>query len=107
MDELMTTDACTMPTAERPLRLAEFDSLFAESVRSVTYERDVARMHLTGRAGLRDRVRDLAEREAACCSFFSFIVDGDTDDVMLRVEVPPEHADILKALAARAVQMSA
>ena len=23
--ELMTTDACTLPTAERPLRLAEFE----------------------------------------------------------------------------------
>ena len=54
----MNTTACTMPTAERPLRLAEF-------------------------------------------------VDGESDDLMLEVSVPPEHRDILKALASRAVEQSA
>ena len=48
---------------------------------------------------MRDRVRDLADRETACCSFFSFVVDGESDDLMLEVSVPPEHRDILKALA--------
>ncbi len=103
----MNTTACTMPTAERPLRLAEFDALFAETVRSVAYENDLVRMHLSGAAGLRDRVRDLADRETACCSFFSFVVDGESDDLMLEVSVPPEHRDILKALASRAVEQSA
>ena len=103
----METTACTMPTAERPLRLAEFDALFSGSVRSVAYQRDVARMHLTGPAGLRERVRDLAERETACCSFFSFVVDGASDDVMLEVTVPPEHRGVLKALVTRAVEMAA
>jgi len=28
-------DACTLPTAERPLRLAELDDLFATAVRAV------------------------------------------------------------------------
>jgi hypothetical protein len=28
-------DACTLPTAEQPLRLAEFDELFATAVRRV------------------------------------------------------------------------
>lgn len=102
----MNSTACTMPTAERPLRLAEFDALFAETVRSVAYEQDLVRMHLTGATGLRARVRDLAERETACCSFFTFVVDGESDDLMLEVSVPPEHRDILKALAARAVEMS-
>lgn len=103
----MNTTACTMPTAERPLRLAEFDALFAETVRSVAHENDLVRMHLSGAAGLRDRVRALADRETACCSFFSFVVDGESDDLMLEVSVPPEHRDILKALASRAVEQSA
>ena len=107
MNELMATTACTMPTSERPLRLAEFDSLFADSVRSVALEGDLAWMHLTGPEGLRDRVRDLAERETACCSFFSFVIDGESDDVIMQVAVPPEHRDILKALSARAVEKSA
>ena len=28
-------DACTLPTAEQPLRVAEWDGLFAESLRAV------------------------------------------------------------------------
>ena len=44
-DELMNTDACTLPTAERPYRLAEFDSRFSEAVRSV--EREVTRCGCT------------------------------------------------------------
>ena len=107
MDELLTTDACTMPTVDRPLRLAEFDSLFADAVRSVAYEGDQVRMHLTGPAGLRERVRDLAERETACCSFFSFVIDGETDDLTLEIAVPREHRRILEGLAQRAMEMSA
>lgn len=107
MDELMTTDACTMPTTDRPLRLAEFDALFAEAVRSVAYEGNLVRLHLSGPAGLRDRVRDLAERETACCSFFSFVIDGEPDDLMLEISAPPEQRNILKGLARRAVEMSA
>ena len=102
MEDLMTTDACTMPTAERPLRLAEFDDLFASAARSVTRADDGVLIHLVGPAGLRDRVRDLAARETACCSFFTFVVDGREDDLTLHVSVPPERRTILDALAARA-----
>ena len=87
--------------------MSALTGLVAETVRSVAYENDLVRMHLSGAAGLRDRVRDLADRETACCSFFSFVVDGESDDLMLEVSVPPEHRDILKALASRAVEQSA
>jgi hypothetical protein len=107
MDDLITTEACTLPTAERPLRLAEFDALFAKAVHSVSRNDARVRMHLTGAAGLRDRVRDLAERETACCSFFTFAIEGATDDLVLEISVPPEHQDILDALAKRAIAMSA
>jgi hypothetical protein len=107
MDELITTEACTLPTADRPLRLAEFDALFAEAVRRVSRHDARVRMHLTGSADLRDRVRDLAERETACCSFFTFIIDGTSDDLVLEISVPPERQDVLDALAERAIAMSA
>src|SRR5689334_7657995 len=81
MDELMWTSACTLPTVERPVRLAEFDALFADAVRSVRREAGQLRLHLTGPEGLRERVRDLAERETACCSFFSFVITGTSDDL--------------------------
>jgi hypothetical protein len=100
-------EACTLPTAERPLRLAAFDELFATAVRRVEpIEAIHARLHLSGPAGLADRVRDLAARETACCSFFTFTTtplpatDGET--VVLDIEVPAAHADALAALVQRA-----
>lgn len=107
MEDLLTTDACTMPTAERPLRLAEFDNLFASAARGVTRQGGGVTIHLTGETDLRDRVRDLAERETACCSFFTFVVEGSEDDVTLHVAVPPERSAILDALAVRAEAMVA
>jgi hypothetical protein len=107
MDDLLTTDACTLPTAERPLRLAELEALFAEAVRGVEPDGDVVRLRMTGPAGLYDRVRDLAARESACCSFFRFDLDGSDADLVLTVAVPPAHRAILAALADRETELSA
>ncbi|MEU4454213.1 hypothetical protein AB0F44_22985 [Nocardioides sp. NPDC023903] len=107
MESLLTTDACTMPTAERPLRLAEFDALFATSVRRVRRRgNDVRRMHLVGTEGLLERVRDLTARETACCSFFTFTIDGTDEDLTLDISVPPARQEILDALAERAQELS-
>jgi hypothetical protein len=94
--------ACTLPTTERPLRVAEFDDLFAAAVRGVD-RRDPTSLILTladapGRAEL---VRDLTARETDCCSFFAFqLTDGDP--LRLEISVPPAHRDVLDALADRA-----
>jgi hypothetical protein len=106
MDDLMTTGACTLPTTERPLRFAEFDALFTEAVRSVHTDGGRVRMHMTGDDALRERVRDLADRESACCSFFTFAIQGSASDLTLEITVPPEHMDILTALAERAARLS-
>jgi hypothetical protein len=96
-------DACTLPTSARPIRLAEFDELLTHSVRSA--ERDSA-THLTLRLhrgkNLESVTRDLAAREAECCSFFDFTVTPDGPDVVLEVGVPPQHSSILDSLQARA-----
>jgi hypothetical protein len=107
MENLMGTDACTMPTEDRSLRLAEFDALFSEAVQSVERAELSVRMHLKGPSGLRETVRDLAERETACCSFFTFVVDGTDADLTLDVTVPQGRADILDGLADRAIELSA
>ena len=104
--ELLHTDACTLPTAERPLRLAELAALFAASARTVSSDQDGVRIHLVGAPGLRARVEDLAARETACCSFFSFGIEGEDDDLVLTVAVPQERRSILDGLAARARQLS-
>jgi hypothetical protein len=102
MDDLTSTDACTLPTAERPLRLAEFDALFASSARSVSRDVDGVRIRLAGSGGLREQVRGLADREMACCSFFGFEIESLEDDLTLRIVVPVERREILEALADRA-----
>ena len=103
----MSTTACTLPTAERPLRLAEFDALFSSSVRRVERDRHHVHLHLSGGPGLSERVRDLAARETECCSFFTFSVAGPDDALILDVSVPAAYGDVLAALADRAQELSA
>jgi hypothetical protein len=96
----LVPDACTLPTAEQPLRLAEFDDLFATAVRGVEAVSGThARMRLTGPAGLETLVRDLTARETECCSFFTFTVTPlpaeEGEAVTLDIEVPAAHADVL------------
>ena len=103
----LVPDACTLPSAARPLRLAEFDALFTTAV---TEARQIdpthARLRLSGPAGLAATVRDLSARETRCCSFFAFTVateptpDGET--VVLDIGVPARHTDVLASLAQRA-----
>lgn len=103
----MTTDACTLPTVERPLRLAEFDALFAEAVTDVERGETHTRLTLSGPPTLAGRVRDLTERESQCCSFFTFTIDGLDSAPTLDISVPPERRDILDALTTRAEELSA
>ena len=105
-------DACTLPTVDRPLRLAEFDTLFATAVRQVeTVGPTHARMRLTGPAGLEATVRDLTARETECCSFLTFTTTAEPADdgeaVILDVHVPDQYADLLESLTQRASTVSA
>ena len=100
--DLLVADSCTLPTAEQPLRLAEFDALFRDAVREVEREDGVVRLRLAGPPGLLDRARDLTARESACCSFFDFRLSGTDADGVLEVRVPPARRDVLAALADRA-----
>lgn len=117
-------DACTLPTAEQPLRIAEFDTLFAASLRAIEHPTAAAtraRLVLAGDADLPDRVKRLTNAETACCSFFTFTLtsvsagpsdrssgDGDLGAVVaLEVEVPTARADVLAALVEQAGRATA
>ena len=113
MDDPITTpitdwapDSCTLPTAEQPLRRAEFYALFAASLRTVErFSARHARLVLTGDETLAARVQRLADAETACCSFFTFTLSPQPPDrVALDVEVPPTRSDVLAALVGRAEQ---
>ena len=90
-------DACTLPTAQRPLRLAEFESLFATALRG--QERlSPTRLRWLIDPAAEPAARDLTARESECCSFFAFTFGAGGDDVRLDIEVPDRHVDVLDAL---------
>ncbi|GGR87186.1 hypothetical protein GCM10010169_34270 [Micromonospora fulviviridis] len=109
-DEHVTTndswvpDACTLPTGERPLRLAEFDQFLRAAVRGADrVSAQHLRLRLAGTEQVEETARELTARESSCCSFFAFeIARAGSDALTLDVRVPAGHVDVLDALAQRA-----
>ncbi len=94
---------CTLPSADRPLRAAEFADLFSGAVLAV--DRTAAdRLRLTLRPGAQtaSRAAALAAAETDCCSFFTFTLTARNDSLLLDITVPPVRTAILDALAAQA-----
>jgi hypothetical protein len=100
-------EACTLPTQERPLRVAEFDALFASALLRV--ERlEPTRLRLVLAAEAEATARDLTGRETACCSFFRFDFGPSTDgQFALDVHVPVRQVTVLDALADQAAPSEA
>ncbi|MFF7265091.1 hypothetical protein ACFZCL_33090 [Streptomyces sp. NPDC008159] len=95
--------SCTLPTEERPLRVAEWDGLFAERLREVSQPDPLRlRLELGGDAGIEVQVRDLMEKESGCCSFFTFTITPSTDALLLEIAVDEAHGPVLDAMATRA-----
>ena len=97
--EDLVPDACTLPTAERPPRVAEFDDLFTFVVRAE--RRGPQRLNVVLRPIIEAPARDLARRESECCSFFNFEFESLGADVVMHIGVRPEHVEVLDALEAR------
>ncbi|MGW6334364.1 hypothetical protein [Nocardia rhamnosiphila] len=92
--------ACTLPTVEQPIRVAEFDRFFAESVRR-TRRPDPARLELVIDPAAEPVARDLAGRESSCCAFFRFGFARTGSGVLMEVGVSGAYVDVLDAFAAR------
>ncbi|MBF6088593.1 hypothetical protein IU421_24825 [Nocardia cyriacigeorgica] len=98
----VAVDACTLPTPQQPLRLAEFDALFRDAVRGVDRV-SPTRLRLVLDTGAEARARELAARESECCSFFTFEFTAAVAGVVhLVVGVPAARVAVLDGLAARA-----
>ncbi|MFJ9979415.1 hypothetical protein [Streptomyces cyaneofuscatus] len=94
--------SCTLPTEERPLRVAEWDGLFAERLTSLSRPGPLRlRLDLAGGTGVEERLRDLVEREGGCCSFFAFTVIPGEDLIGLDIAVDRGHEAVLEALVSR------
>jgi hypothetical protein len=95
--------ACTLPTAEQPLRVAEFDQLFLAALRTVQ-RRSATRLRLVLDRRAEATTRALIERESECCSFFAFALARAGDELVLDVRVPSSYSAVLDALADRAAE---
>ena len=95
-------EACTLPTAEQRLRLAEFDALFSMAVSPAERAGPTElRIQLPAGDGVAATTRELIARETACCSFFGFDVRASVAGTVLDVRVPSTHAAVLAAMHER------
>lgn len=114
IEETWVPQSCTLPTVEQPLRVAEFDSLFSETLVSVERRATAhVRMILAGDDSLPDRAQSLGNRETACCSFFAFTVQRlpsaegvEPVSVTVDIVVPTGQASVLAALVDRAESLA-
>lgn len=95
-------ESCTLPTAEQPLRMAEFTDLFAAALSGVERVSPTRlRLTLDGRAKA-ETVR-LADAESSCCSFFTFTFgESEAGRFPLDVDVPANQTGVLDGLAVHA-----
>ncbi|MFJ3620562.1 hypothetical protein ACIPSH_20725 [Streptomyces iakyrus] len=106
----MTTwvpQSCTLPTAEQPLRVAEFDALLAERLAGMSRpDRLRLEMRLTDGQDVEKTVRNLVGRESGCCSFFAFTVHPGPEQIRLDIAVDGAHEAVLDALEERAAAVA-
>jgi hypothetical protein len=110
MDTWIVGNFCTLPTAARPLRVAEFGELFQDQIAAPRWiDAHRVEFSLAAADDLYSRASDLVARESACCSFFDFsitrvaVAEIQGPGLLVRVGVPASRHDVLEALADRAV----
>lgn len=88
--------ACTLAPGAYRERMVWIRELTTRSLRD--YRRDGLALHLTYDAEAAERVRELVQRERACCGFLAFDLRQDADAARLTVTAPEaalETADLL------------
>jgi hypothetical protein len=91
--------SCTLPTEERPVRADAFNVLFAE-VRGIDRpDPGRLRLDLHPVPEVAARAAELATRETACCSFFTFTLTATAGTLTLDIAVDAAHTPVLDALA--------
>jgi hypothetical protein len=90
---------CTLPTEERPLRVGEFDDVFAHVLGTERVR--PTRLDLVIPVDIEAAARDLARRESECCSFFTFEFDSAGVEIVMHIAVPPGQIAVLDAIEAR------
>ncbi len=108
VSESWVAPSCTLPTTEKPVRVAEFDRFFTDAVRAAEHpSRTRLRLDLEPTAERAAQAAGLVVRETACCSFFTFTLTATGGALELAVPVPDSHAHVLDGLAARVAEARA
>lgn len=103
VDDDWAPAACTLPTAEQPLRRAAFDDLFAVDVLRVNQVSQLeVCLELRPDATVAARAASLAAKETGCCSFFTFGLSITDGTVAMTISTEQAHQEVLAALGARA-----
>jgi hypothetical protein len=100
-EQAWVPEACILPTVERPLRLAEFDELFATALRG-RRRLSPTRLRWDLDPACEATARELTARESSCCPFFTFNFELGDGALRLDVEVPEAYVEVLDALQQRA-----
>lgn len=96
-------ESCTLPTAQQPLRAADFGRFFAGAVLGVERTAPTGvRLELEPGPRAAARAAELAAAEVSCCSFFTFTLTVTGRGLTLDITVPPAQAAVLDALTDRA-----
>ena len=79
--------ACDMSSAQDSLaeRLAEYRRLFEHALVAHNSTATATTFRFEARPGVREWVRDLAMREAACCPFLSYEIDEEGEAILWTV----------------------
>ncbi|MEV0335594.1 hypothetical protein [Nocardia sp. NPDC050717] len=94
-------DACTLPTVQQPIRIAEFDRFFTDSTHDLR-RAGPTRLELLVDPAADALARELAGQESSCCSFFTFDFAEAGEHLVMGVDVPSAYVEVLDAFAARA-----
>ena len=98
IDLSQAPEACTLPTVERPLRVAEFDRLWSTAAGVERLGPQAARISLPPRPEVAAEAADLVVRETQCCSFFTFTLMATGGRLHLDVSVPESQTPVLDAM---------
>lgn len=101
-EESWVPEDCALPSDERPTRAAELNDLFANAVRGHT-RAEPHRISLTVDPAWETFARDLAGREARCCSFFTFTFRTEPDAFLMDIAVPDRYRAVVDGIAERVV----
>ena len=90
--------ACTLRPSEASYQLDEWQEMLRRVVAGAhRVSANRLELSLSPDADI-ESVIGLAQREVACCAFFSFAIDIRADRLVLAVEVPDDAVDILDEL---------